>query len=216
VTDLARRYGVHLVAWIRYTVSLDAITEAVSEAQDMVTQLERAGVTTVLCGCDPITPLFLAEDARSQGYFPEWLTLDFGDTFSQLVSEASLTEWDHSLSGGVATVPLADQEAVVAYRLATGNPSAVPPPSHQYVSEPVRLRAAAAAVRHPAGSRSGPDTEAVRGRSGLPAAVAARWPVRSLGLRARDRGPSGGLPGPAVGRSGGQQSGRPSGHRPAL
>jgi hypothetical protein len=139
VTDLAQRYGIHLQAWIRYDVSLDAITEAASEAQDMVTQLQRAGVTTVLCGCDPITPLFLAEDAEAQHYDPEWVTLDFGDLFSQLASQASPAEWDHSLSGGVASVPLAQQEAVVAYRLATGDPRAVPPPSYQYVYEPLLL-----------------------------------------------------------------------------
>jgi hypothetical protein len=139
VTDLAQRYGIHLQAWIRYDVSLDAITEAASQAADTVTQLERAGVTTVLCGCDPITPLFLAQDAQAQGYHPEWVTLDFGDTFSQLVSKASPNEWDHSISGGVAAVPVAQQEAVTAYRLAVGDPTAEPPPAYQYVYEPLLL-----------------------------------------------------------------------------
>lgn len=137
VNDLAREYGIHLKTWIKYTLSLDAITQAASQATATVTQLKTDGVTTVVCGCDPITPLFLAKDAAQQGYDPEWLTLDFGDTFSQLASDASPAEWDHALYGGTAPVPEDQQEAVVAYRLAVGNPRAVPPAGYQFVYEPL-------------------------------------------------------------------------------
>jgi hypothetical protein len=39
----------------------------------------------------------------------------------------------------VAAVPVAQQEAVTAYRLAVGDPTAEPPPAYQYVYEPLLL-----------------------------------------------------------------------------
>ncbi len=139
VTDLADRYGIHLKAWIKYHLSLNALQTAAAQAANTVTQLQADGVTTVLCGCDPITPLFLAQDAATQHYEPEWLALGYGDAFSRLPSAVSPAEWDHSIAGGYASLPPAQQEAVAAYRLATHDPTATPPPSYQYVYEPLLL-----------------------------------------------------------------------------
>lgn len=134
VNDLAKEYGIHLKAWIKYDLSLSALQQAAAQAVATVTQLKSAGVTTVLCGCDPVTPLFLAEDANQQDYHPEWLTLSFGDAFSRL---PSAEQWDHSISGGEVTLPANQQEAVVAYRLAVHDPTATPPPSYQFIYEPL-------------------------------------------------------------------------------
>ena len=139
VTDLAQHYGIRLKAWIKYHLSLSALETAAAQAANTITQLQADKVTTVLCGCDPVTPMFLAQDAAAQHYDPEWLALGYGDTFSRLPSSVSPAEWDHSIAGGDAPLPPARQEAVTAYRLATHDPTAVPPPSYQYVYEPLLL-----------------------------------------------------------------------------
>lgn len=139
VTTLARDFGIHLKTWIKYTLSLGAISQAAAQAVNTVSQLKAAGVTTVLCGCDPVTPMFLAQDARQQGYTPEWVTLGFGDTFSQLASNVAPDEWAHAFEGGIASLPVSRQEAVTAFRLATGDPRAMPPPAYQFVYEPLLL-----------------------------------------------------------------------------
>lgn len=136
VNDLKRNYGITLKTWIRYTVDLNAISEAASNALNMVTQLKSAGVTTVLCGCDPITPLFLTQDANDQNYHPEWLSLGLDDAFSRLPNAA---QWDHSLSGGVGSLKASQEEAVAAFHLADPNPASTPPPSFQFIYEPLLL-----------------------------------------------------------------------------
>jgi len=44
-----------------------------NQASNIVAQLQSSGVTTVLCGCDPIIPVFLSGAAARQGYFPEFI-----------------------------------------------------------------------------------------------------------------------------------------------
>ena len=139
VDDLAQKYGIHLQSWIKYNLSLNALQQAAAQAANTITQLQSAGVTTVLCGCDPITPLFLAQDAAAQNYHPEWLALGYGDTFSRLPSAVSPSEWDHSISGGIAPVPPGLQESAIAYRLAVHDATAALPPSYEYIYEPLLL-----------------------------------------------------------------------------
>jgi hypothetical protein len=139
VDALAHDFGIRMKTWIKYTLSLGAISQAAAQAVNTVSQLKAEGVTTVLCGCDPITPMFLAQDAQQQRYTPEWLTLGFGDTFSQLAGNIAPAEWAHAFEGGIAPLPVAQQEAVTAYHLATGDPHASPPPAYQFVYEPLLL-----------------------------------------------------------------------------
>lgn len=43
------------------------------QAGDKLAKLKNAGVTTVLCGCDPLFLTFLTAKAKEQNYHPEWL-----------------------------------------------------------------------------------------------------------------------------------------------
>jgi len=44
-----------------------------NQAASLVAKLRNDGVTTVVCGCDPVLPLFLSSKAREQDYEPEWI-----------------------------------------------------------------------------------------------------------------------------------------------
>lgn len=43
------------------------------QAGEKLAKLKNAGVTTVLCGCDPLLLTFLTAKAKEQNYHPEWL-----------------------------------------------------------------------------------------------------------------------------------------------
>lgn len=43
------------------------------QAGSLLAKLKNAGVTTVLCGCDPLLLTFLTAKAKEQNYHPEWL-----------------------------------------------------------------------------------------------------------------------------------------------
>ena len=110
--DYLSKYGVKIVKSIGYPFSLTGATQL---STNTVEQLVSAGVTTIMCACDPITPIFLAGDASSLQYYPEWFTLDWGDGFAQIVSK---NEWAGALSGGQPSIPKADQESYKALLLA--------------------------------------------------------------------------------------------------
>jgi len=43
------------------------------QAGEKMAKLKNAGITTVMCGCDPLFMTFLTAKAREQNYHPEWL-----------------------------------------------------------------------------------------------------------------------------------------------
>ena len=55
----------------QYYYALDLGTES-QQAANLVAQLKSAGVTTIVCGCDPIFPVYLSGQAAQQNYFPEF------------------------------------------------------------------------------------------------------------------------------------------------
>ncbi|MFZ4518521.1 MAG: hypothetical protein ACOYOP_09035 [Microthrixaceae bacterium] len=44
-----------------------------SQADTVLRQLKDRGITTVVCGCDPLFLTFLTAKAKEQGFFPEWV-----------------------------------------------------------------------------------------------------------------------------------------------
>jgi hypothetical protein len=109
-----------VVRQIVYSIN---IAQAESQAKNAIAQLQTRGVTSVICACDPLFPIFLVGNATSQKYYPEWLALDFGDIFGQKVSPQS--QWKDNISGGITPPPKLQQEAYHAYKLIdpTGTPS---------------------------------------------------------------------------------------------
>lgn len=69
---------------IRVKYKLD-IPSFSNQAANVIAKMKSEGVTTILCGCDPIFPVFLSQKAAEQNYHPEWVVLG-----------TALTDWDVS------------------------------------------------------------------------------------------------------------------------
>jgi hypothetical protein len=128
---LARRYHLHLARVIRYPFSLTGDSQ---DAANMVAQLKAAGVTTVFCGCDPETPIYMTKAANALGYHPEWVSINVGDAYSRLPDQ---NQWSHDVAGGQVERPAADQEAYHVYRMVV--PTGPIVPSYASVYEPLLL-----------------------------------------------------------------------------
>lgn len=65
------------------------------QATNLLARLQREGITTVQCTCDPVMLLFLTRAAEAQNYQPEWNVLGAGFSDLDLVGQA----YNMSLSG---------------------------------------------------------------------------------------------------------------------
>jgi hypothetical protein len=108
---VSERYGIKFARVIQYSIS---VSQEPTEASNAISQMISSGVTTIMCGCDPIFPLLLAADAAGQNYYPEWLSLDFIDAFTQLYNQS---EWAHAISSGLLLPPKSEQEAYRVWKL---------------------------------------------------------------------------------------------------
>jgi substrate-binding family protein len=77
--DLKNKYGAQLVS--RYNYALD-VSQFPSEAVRAVVQFQAAGATTVILACDNISPIFLTQGAKQQGWHPEWVLIGVAGTDS--------------------------------------------------------------------------------------------------------------------------------------
>jgi hypothetical protein len=57
-----------------FKYSLDLNTES-QQAANLVAQLKAGHYTTILCGCDPIFPVYLSGQGNSQGWLPEFVEI---------------------------------------------------------------------------------------------------------------------------------------------
>ena len=81
---------------VRITYKLD-IDSMSNQAANVIAKLKSEGVTTILCGCDPIIPVFLTTKATEQDYHPEWVVA--GTAFSDIDLVAQLydqDQWSHA------------------------------------------------------------------------------------------------------------------------
>jgi len=131
VEILKDRYHVVLARQVYYSFDL---ADLANQAANAIAQLKAAGVTSVLCACDPLTPIYLTEDANQQDYHPEWFALGFGDAFSRLPAQ---NQWSHAVSGGLANVPRHEQEAYKVYRMAVPKGKIIP--TYASIYEPLLL-----------------------------------------------------------------------------
>jgi hypothetical protein len=131
VSDLKDRYHVDVGPVIRYPFTTVGDS---ADAPNMVAQFKSAGVTTVFCGCDPATIIYLTAAARRQDYRPEWVNINTSDPYNRLADQA---QWSHSLAGGHVPQAAAVDEAQVAFRLAGGRGSLVS--SYASIYEPLLL-----------------------------------------------------------------------------
>ena len=58
-----------------------------NQAANIVARLKNDGITTILCGCDPVFPVFLTAKAAEQDYNPEWINLGTAGTDLDIVGQ---------------------------------------------------------------------------------------------------------------------------------
>jgi hypothetical protein len=81
----ARGGGLNIADTPEYKLSLPALS---NQAASIIPKLRSEGITTIVCGCDPIMPVFLSGEANREGYYPEFINigvaLDDTDVVGQL------------------------------------------------------------------------------------------------------------------------------------
>ena len=90
-----------------------------NQASNIVAQLQSSGVTTVLCGCDPIIPVFLSGAAARQGYFPEFIIAGTALTDTDIVGQLWNQDFaKHAFGISSLTEPVPAQQTLgyAAYR----------------------------------------------------------------------------------------------------
>jgi hypothetical protein len=79
---------------IQYQLNLSTLS---SQAANVISQLQNDGITTVVCGCDPVFPVYLTSRAAEQGYTPEWVVAGVALTDADIVGQLfQQSEWSHA------------------------------------------------------------------------------------------------------------------------
>ena len=69
---------------IKYKLDLGSMS---NQATNIIAKLKSAGITSVICGCDPVFPIFLTQKAQEQGYEPEWIVTGTALTDQDIVGQ---------------------------------------------------------------------------------------------------------------------------------
>ena len=109
----------------RFNYVLD-VSRFADQASQAIVQFHAEGVTTVVLACDPISPIFLTEEADGQNYFPEWYeigtALNDVDTIPRLWDAKEITGHLFGLSqlGPTQSVVGPNSEPGILYKQITG------------------------------------------------------------------------------------------------
>ena len=76
---------------VEYQLDLGTMS---NQAANIIAKLQSNGVTTILCGCDPILPVFLSGVAARQNYFPEFIITGTALTDNDIVGQL----WNQSFA----------------------------------------------------------------------------------------------------------------------
>ncbi|MHB8328418.1 MAG: type 1 periplasmic-binding domain-containing protein [Acidimicrobiales bacterium] len=101
-----------------FQYSLDLGTES-QQAANLVAQLKAGGYTTIICGCDPIFPVYLSGQAAQQSYLPEFVEIGAAlvdqDYVGQLYNQQFYSH-AFGISPNEATVPYTQSIGYAAYK----------------------------------------------------------------------------------------------------
>jgi hypothetical protein len=87
-----------------YQYLLD-LAQLSNQASELIPRMKADGVTTVICGCDPIFPVFLSSVAARENYFPEFIIAGTALTDTDIVGQL----WDQRFASHAFGVsPLQD------------------------------------------------------------------------------------------------------------
>jgi hypothetical protein len=107
--------GVKIERRVNYAIN---VAQFGGQATSMVAQLKAAGVTTAICYCDPLVPIFISQAAEQQQYRPEWTEPNYRDPQGRLMQQS---QWSHAISNGGASGVRKDSEAYKVFKLAKPN-----------------------------------------------------------------------------------------------
>jgi hypothetical protein len=105
--------GVNVARRVSYAINVATFQ---AQATNMAAQLKAAGITTALCFCDPLVPIFLSNAAQSQNWQPEWTEPYYNDPQGRLMNQ---DQWAHAMTNGATHPPMKDTEADRVWRLAS-------------------------------------------------------------------------------------------------
>jgi hypothetical protein len=101
----------------QFEYTLDLGTES-QQAANLVAQLKAGGYTTIVCGCDPIFPVYLSGAAAQQNYFPEFVEIGAAlvdqDYVGQLYNQQFYAH-AFGISPNEASVPYTETLGYAAY-----------------------------------------------------------------------------------------------------
>jgi hypothetical protein len=108
----------HGCAVDNYAYTLDLGTES-QQAQNLIQNLKSKGYTTILCGCDPIFPVYMTGQEYSQNYIPEFVEIGAAlvdqDYVGQLYNQQAFAH-AFGISPNLATVPYTQTLGYKAYK----------------------------------------------------------------------------------------------------
>ncbi|MEY2426087.1 MAG: hypothetical protein QOI61_1659, partial [Actinomycetota bacterium] len=88
---LEKKYGVKKSETSQYNYRLD-VSRFADQASQAIVQFHADQSTTIILACDPISTIFLTQNASKQGFFPEWVQI--GTALSDVDNAARL--WDQT------------------------------------------------------------------------------------------------------------------------
>ena len=95
VLDAMAAAGHPAAANLTYTLDLSQLSQ---EAASLEQQIVNDGITTIGCGCDPITLVYLTGDLENAHYEPEWLNIGAAFTDVDLVAQLfNQPVWAHAM-----------------------------------------------------------------------------------------------------------------------
>ncbi len=111
VNSLMAKCGAKPVRTITYPIN---VADMGPRSANVVAQLRAAGVTTALCYCDPVFPVFLMNSAEGQDYNPEWWSPAWGDPQGQQLPQ---DQWEHAFVVGAQYPKKSDDQAYKVFKL---------------------------------------------------------------------------------------------------
>jgi hypothetical protein len=115
--DTMAKAGIPIALNMKYKLDINSMP---NQASNIIAQLKNAGVTSILCGCDPVMlALGLTPKANEQNYHPEWLTSGLAfvdqDIVSQLIDQQ---QWNHAfgIAYNAESEPLGHSFPYAAYK----------------------------------------------------------------------------------------------------
>ncbi len=110
---LQKSCGAPIAKRVSYAID---VSQFAQEGASIAAQMKAAGVTTVICGCDPLIEITLSQAADGQAYHPEWFVTSFYDPQAR---ETSQNEWNHAITGPPAVFPpKAQRESYKVFKMA--------------------------------------------------------------------------------------------------